>query len=271
MIKNKEAMRRIIVASFLSVPVLASIISTLHLVNFFRLGNHDWMSYMLAVTFEVGSIASFVALSVLDKIKKGMIYFVFVILFFLQLIGNVYFSFEYINIMLATHPQWMATFMELVRPIYEADSVSTYKFILSIIIGVPIPLVSLSFLKSLVDYLKVDENKPVSDASENAAKEKPEPIAANVSTSEELNRINDTTLEKISERTTEMSEKNHATPSEHVEKIDAVEFINDLLTKELDKINQDVSASDSFVELPTITEEKPAEDGSIAPYTNHDQ
>lgn len=155
---NKEKWSKLIVASFLSVPILASIISTLHIVHYLNLGNPDWMSYFLSVTFEVGSIASFVALSVLDKLKKGMVLFIFFILFLMQLMGNVYFSFEYINIKLLANPEWMGSFIELIRPIYDADDKSTYKFILAMIIGVPIPLVSLSFLKSLVDYLKVDED-----------------------------------------------------------------------------------------------------------------
>ena len=154
---NKEKWSKIIVASFLAVPVLASIISTLHIVHYLNLGNPDWMSYFLSITFEVGSIASFVALSVLDKLKKGMVLFIFFILFLMQLMGNVYFSFEYINIKLLADPNWLNSFIELVRPIYDAEYVSTYKFILAMIIGVPIPLVSLSFLKSLVDYLKVDD------------------------------------------------------------------------------------------------------------------
>lgn len=149
--------KKVIVASFLAVPILASIISTLHITHFFSLGNPDWMSYFLAITFEVGSIASFVALSVLDKIRKGMVLFIFFVLFILQLAGNVYFSFEYINIKLSQDPAWMNTFIELFKPIYDTDESSTYKFILAMVIGMPIPLVSLSFLKSLVDYLKVDE------------------------------------------------------------------------------------------------------------------
>ena len=149
--------KKIVVIAFLLTPIIASIISCIHIVDYLNLGNPDWMSYFLAITFEIGSIASFVALSVLDKLKKGMVLFIFFVLFFMQLIGNVYFSFSYINIKLLTDPSWLNSFIELVRPIYDAEEVSTYKFILAMIIGVPIPLVSLSFLKSLVDYLKVDD------------------------------------------------------------------------------------------------------------------
>jgi hypothetical protein len=151
--------RKMVVASFLLTPIIASLISTIHIVHFFALGNPTLMSYLLAITFEVGSVASFVALSVLDRIKKGIVMFIFTILFFMQLVGNVYFSFEYVNQQLAIHGSWLNSFIELVKPLYDPENPNTYKFILSLVIGVPIPLISLSFLKSLVDYLHVDDKK----------------------------------------------------------------------------------------------------------------
>lgn len=119
------------------------------------------MSYLLSIAFEVGSVAAFAALAVLDKLKRGMVIFIFSVLFFMQLVGNVYYSFEYVNIKLAENASWLASFTEFLMPLLGKLAPSTYKFILSIIIGVPIPLVSIAFVKSLVDYLQVDtEVKP---------------------------------------------------------------------------------------------------------------
>jgi hypothetical protein len=157
--KRKKTWDRIVIGAFLSVPILASIISTIHIVHLFNLGNPSWMSVFLAITFEVGSIASFMALSVLAKIKKGMVWFIFVVLFLMQLIGNVYFSFEYVNNQLSVTGSWLANFVELMKPICNFEEFSTYKFLLAILIGTPIPMVSLAFLKSLVDYLKVDDDE----------------------------------------------------------------------------------------------------------------
>ena len=156
-IQERRRWDKVIIASFLAVPILASIISTLHIIHFLDIGNPGWMSIFLSITFEVGSVASFLALSVLDKIKKGMVMFIFTILFVMQMTGNVYFSFEYVNIQLAINPKWMNTFIELVTPLFTFESQSTYKFVLALLIGLPVPIVSLAFLKSLVDYLKVDD------------------------------------------------------------------------------------------------------------------
>lgn len=161
---NKDLNKRIITISFLAVPILASLISTIHLIDFFSLGNPTWMSTFLAITFEIGSIASFVALSpnVMKKVKKNLIMFIFFVLFLLQLVGNVYFSFDYVNQQLLTHSSWMNTFIEMF--FLQEDPIMA-KFILALIIGLPIPLVSISFLKSLVNYLddftKVEEVKSI--------------------------------------------------------------------------------------------------------------
>lgn len=155
--ESKTIGRKAIIAAFLAVPIMASIISTLHLVHLFLLGNPDAMSYFLSVAFEIGSVASFAALAVLHRLKKGMVILIFIVLFFMQLVGNVYYSFEYVNRMLLENPTWLASFTELLSPLFGKLAPATYKFILAIIIGVPIPLVSVSFLKSLVDYLQVSD------------------------------------------------------------------------------------------------------------------
>ncbi len=151
--------RKIIVGAFLSVPILASIISTLHIVQYLMLGNPGWMSIFLSVTFEVGSIASFLALSVIDRIKKTMIIFIFLILFLMQVIGNVYFSFDYCGIKIHEIGSWLNTFVELMKPIFAFEDQNTYRFLLSLLIGLPVPLVSLAFLKSLTDYLSPDDKE----------------------------------------------------------------------------------------------------------------
>lgn len=157
---SKSISKKTVITAFLIVPALASVISCWHLIKFFGLGDPNWLSVSLAFTFEAGSIASLIALTVLDKIKKGLVYFIFALLLVMQLAGNVYSVFDYVNAMLAIHPAWLANFVELLSPFGKIEP-ATYKFILAMIIGLPIPLISLSFLKSLVDYLEVSSNTPV--------------------------------------------------------------------------------------------------------------
>lgn len=150
--------RKIVVASFLAVPALSSLISTIHIITFFGLGNMTWMAIILALAFEIGSIASLMTLAVLDKINRFAVWFIFVVLVAMQMLGNVYYTYDYISQAMATNPQWIDSFIDLVEMMtMQKLEQRTTKFILSLLIGLPIPIISLAFLKSVSDYLKPEE------------------------------------------------------------------------------------------------------------------
>jgi len=148
--------KKAIVFCFILVPLLSSIISTVHLVDFFYLGNPSWISYTVAVAIEVGAVASFLTLSILSKLNKTIVWGMFFILFFMQVIGNVYFSYDWVSSKIAQDPSWLTNFREMMEFfIYKVD-MKTSKMILSLLIGVPIPLISVFLLKSTTDYLGTD-------------------------------------------------------------------------------------------------------------------
>lgn len=152
--------RKLVVASFLAVPALSSLISTIHIITFFGLGNMTWMAIILALAFEIGSIASLMTLAVLDKINRFAVWFIFVVLVAMQMLGNVYYTYDYISQAMATNPQWIDSFIDLVEMMtMQKLEQRTTKFILSILIGLPIPIISLAFLKSVSDYLKPEQKE----------------------------------------------------------------------------------------------------------------
>ncbi len=152
MFKNFTKIQKITIISFIIVPILSSFISTLHIVDFFGLGNYKWMAIFLAVAFEIGALSSALSITVLDKIKKWVVYFIFSVLLFFQIIGNVYFSFNYISEMLVSDPNSIKNAREFFGYFWEMSD-TDFKVYLSFLIGVPIPAISLAFLKSLIDYL----------------------------------------------------------------------------------------------------------------------
>lgn len=156
--------KRAIVFCFVLVPLLSSIISTVHLVDFFYLGNPSWISYTVAIAIELGAVASFLTLSILSKLNKTIVWSMFFILFFMQVIGNVYFSYDWVTRKIAENPEWLTSFREMMEFfIYKVD-MKTSKMILSLLIGVPIPLISVFLLKSTMDYLGTDEEAVSSPA-----------------------------------------------------------------------------------------------------------
>lgn len=157
---------------FLSVPLLSSIMSAIHLINMVELGNPAFMAVALAITFELGSIVSFVAMSknILKRLKKEALYFIFILLFLLQSFGNVYSSFDYIRRLLLVDPTWLDSFREM---FFNVMDVTTTKLTLACLIGLPIPLISLVLLKSAIDYFSVDDLPEPSDSQPKNAPAKP--------------------------------------------------------------------------------------------------
>jgi hypothetical protein len=156
---SSNDLRKIVTICFLAVPVLSSLISTIHIITFFGLGNMSWMAIVLALAFEIGSIASLMTLTVLDKINKMVVWFIFFVLVIMQMLGNVYYTYDFISQAMVSHPQWIDSFIDLVEMMtMQKLEQRTTKFILSLLIGLPIPIISLAFLKSVSDYLKPDTN-----------------------------------------------------------------------------------------------------------------
>lgn len=151
--------RKIVIGSFLAVPALSSLISTIHIITFFGLGNMSWMAIILALAFEIGSIASLMTLTVLDKVNRFAVWFIFFVLVVMQMLGNVYYTYDFISQAMASNPQWIDSFIDLVEMMtMQKLEQRTTKFILSLLIGLPIPIISLAFLKSVSDYLKPETN-----------------------------------------------------------------------------------------------------------------
>lgn len=145
--KNK-ATHYFIIGSFVTLYLLVSIISTIHVVDFFKLSNPTWLAVSLAIGFEVGAAASLASLIVLDKMNKSIVWGLFILLTAMQAMGNTYYAFSHLE----NFTGWIELF-----GLQEEDLIYQ-KRILAIISGAVLPIVALGFIKSLVDYIKpVDE------------------------------------------------------------------------------------------------------------------
>jgi len=157
--RQKKLSEQLVVGAFISVPAISSLISTIHLVDLFNLGNGGILAWALAIVFELGSIAAFLVPKVLPKIKSGLVYSIFVILAMLQVVGNVYFSYNFIFEKLKISPEWLVSMQDLLS-FFGTFGQQETMFMVAMTIGVPIPLISLFFLKSWVEYIKI-EDEPV--------------------------------------------------------------------------------------------------------------
>jgi len=157
---KRKLTRNFIIGTFVTLYVIVSIISTIHVIDFFRLSNPEWLAVSLAIAFEIGAAASLAAIIALDKMSKWMVWSVFIILTGMQMMGNTYYTYSHVH----DYQSWVELFGLIDEdPIFQ-------KRILSIISGAILPIVALGFIKSLVDYIRPEEEEP-SPASSRAAYE----------------------------------------------------------------------------------------------------
>tara|TARA_R110000772_G_scaffold148902_3_gene259533 strand:+ start:2140 stop:3021 length:882 start_codon:yes stop_codon:yes gene_type:complete len=151
--KKNNLVGGFIIGTFVLLYILTSLISTIHVIDFFEMSNPRWMAISLAVAFEVGAAASLASLITLDKMNKTLVWALFITITGMQIQGNMYYAFKSLD----GFQVWSELFNLIEEdPLYQ-------KRILALVSGAILPLVALGFIKSLVDYIKPSEEN-VDDA-----------------------------------------------------------------------------------------------------------
>jgi hypothetical protein len=150
-----------IIISFLLVPLVVSIVSTIHVINFFSLSNGFSLALTLAIAFELGALSALAGLVAMGKINKNVVWFIFVLLTIFQINGNTYYAYDVLTQKMIEQPDLIKNWAELFG-LAEEDPIFI-KRIIALISGGILPIVSLAFLDLLVDYIRktfgIDENK----------------------------------------------------------------------------------------------------------------
>jgi hypothetical protein len=124
-------------------------------VSWYDLANPlSWAVY-LSIAIEVGAMVALVAAT--NKIKGG-VWFMFGLVTFVQMIGNVFFSFKEVDTDGALFKAWI----ELTAPVWELlgsepTDLTAMKRWLAFLEGGLLPIISLT---SLHFFVKFDDNKP---------------------------------------------------------------------------------------------------------------
>lgn len=145
--KKSKAIKYFVIGTFMSLYILTSVVSTVHVIDFFELSNPKWMAVTLAVGFELGAAASLASLITLDKMNKPLIWTLFIVITLMQMQGNMYHAYSNIE----NYSMWSELF-NLVdwEPLAQ-------KRLLAAVSGAILPLVALGFIKSLVDYIRPED------------------------------------------------------------------------------------------------------------------
>lgn len=151
---SKKTVSYFIIGTFVSLYLMVSVISTIHVIDFFKLSNPTWLAVSLAIAFEIGAAASLASLISLDKMNKGMVWSLFVILTLMQAMGNTFYAYTHLQ----DFQGWSELFgLDEEEKIYQ-------KRVLSIISGAVLPVIALGFIKSLVDYIKPEEEVKIGNS-----------------------------------------------------------------------------------------------------------
>ena len=177
---NQKVLNKVFVWGFLFLYLLVACISFCHAVEFFNIGNANWMSITLAFAFELGLALSLAAILLSDSNSKNVLpWALMIILCAVQVIGNVYSTYKYIALSETEYYQYLA------QPLLfwiEEISEETVRIIISWIIGAILPIIALFMTDMVASNLKImhAEDK-IKDTDENT-KDEPGIIASSPAT-----------------------------------------------------------------------------------------
>lgn len=149
--KRDNIIKWSIISVFVGLYALVSTISTIHVIDFFRLSNPDWLAITLAIAFEIGAAASLAAIVILDKTSRALVWMLFILITLMQMSGNMYYAYVHLK----DYQAWVELFGLIEEePIFQ-------KRVLSIVSGAILPIVALGFIKSLVDYIRPSKEEQI--------------------------------------------------------------------------------------------------------------
>ena len=144
-------------AMFLIPILLVAGISISHVVTWYEMANPiNWAIY-LSIAIEVGAMTALVAAT--NKIRGG-VWFMFGLVTFIQMVGNIFYSYYQIDETGKLFQSWI----ELTAPVWELMGTETTDVVgmerwLAFLEGGLLPLISLTSLHFFVTYEKEDEAK----------------------------------------------------------------------------------------------------------------
>lgn len=149
--------KTIIYTAFLIPIITVAIVSISHVTKWYGLSNPISWAIYLSVGIEIAALSALAAISA-QMGKK--VYFPFIIVTLIQFIGNIFFSYQFIDINSQSFKDWV----DMVDPVVSFLGVESgdpvgHKRFLALFAGGMLPIISLSFLHMLVKFEEEEKNK----------------------------------------------------------------------------------------------------------------
>jgi ABC-type multidrug transport system fused ATPase/permease subunit len=250
----------IISLAFVIPILLVAFVSISHVTSFYGLSNPFTWAIYLSVGIEIAALSALAAVSV----NMGrFVYFPFLIVTFIQMLGNIFFSFTYIDETSQTFQDWISMVGGLFENMgIETTDLNTHKTVLAFLTGGLLPVISLTFAHMLVKFTEknkeVVENIPVREEikivfDETKKTEEPkkwEPSEEQLSELEEI-------LKNNYPKQSEVKHKPYQPTDEDLRKIEEVltgysELVKENINNDNDVIEEPI---EEIVEQQVITED----------------
>ena len=224
---KKFTTRNLFLCLFAILYLSVAAVSTFHAFHFFGLANNSVMAAMLAGTFEIGQAAVlFSLLTDSDNRKKYMPWVLMCILTLVQVLGNVFSSYEYIitNSMDSLRYFKEPIFIWTNLPDEQANVIVTY------IQGSLLPIVCLLLTSMVTSYLSKEENNNLTNKQ---TSDKPEYKNDN----KQINNQSEKT-EELSKENTKIEDSIEEKPEEQIESISLEDEKKDKETVEEEPVEE---------------------------------
>jgi hypothetical protein len=154
----QKNIKNIIVAAFVIPILLVAFVSISHVTSFYGLSNPITWAVYLSVGIEIAALSALAAVSV----NMGrFVYLPFLVVTLIQMIGNIFFSFTYIDETGQPFQDWVAMVGGLFENMgIEKTDLNTHKTIVAFLSGGLLPIISLTFAHMLVKFSDQKNEEP---------------------------------------------------------------------------------------------------------------
>ena len=214
----QKNLKSIIATAFVIPILLVAFVSISHVTSFYGITNPFAWAIYLSVAIEIAALSALAGVSV----KMGrFIYFPFILVTFIQFVGNLFFSYSYIQETSETFKQWM----EMAGPLFEPMGIDptdmpTHKLMLALFSGGLLPIISLTFAHMLVVYSNKETTTELTEEQIDELSRKAGIIEREINTVKPV--ITTETIEKL-EKHLDVIQKEKFSGEEKIEEVVVVE------------------------------------------------
>lgn len=291
----QKNVKNIIITAFVIPILLVALVSISHVTSFYGLSNPVTWAVYLSVGIEIAALSALAAVSV----NMGrFVYLPFFVVTLIQMIGNIFYSFSYIDETGQQFQDWVNMVGGLFENMgIEKTDLNTHKTIVAFLSGGLLPVISLTFAHMLVKFseqkseetteqkevLSEDEFKEIlKQRRENSEEEKWTPTKEEIDTLEKVLSHNyygpvkeEVREEPISPTEEQLNELDKVLEKFYNKDVDEVEEVKQeeptpepQKEPEIDLTTEEVEKKNDISEPTNQTEERGDENYKVLNYSN---